>query len=71
MPSFWCEYECVVLKDKVRHINIVRVYLSIYPIKCGSAKPKVVRSVQPSGARGKCRNKEKKLFYFISFIIIL
>lgn len=70
MPSFWCEYECVVLKDKVRRINIVRVFehLSNQMRQCQTQSGQECSAI---GSRGKCRNKEKKLFYFISFIIIL
>lgn len=39
-----------LIKDKLRHINIFKVYLSTCQFKLGSAKPEVVRSTAPAGA---------------------
>lgn len=53
-----------VIKDKLRHINISKVSLSIYQFQSDSAKPKVVRGAPPRGARrdftDKVKSKVKK-----------
>ena len=45
---FWYE----LLKDKLRHIKILGVYLSKNQFKLGSTKPKVAGSAPPTGAWG-------------------
>lgn len=42
-----------ILKDKLRHIKIVRVYLSKNLFNCGSTKLEVVRSTPPMETREK------------------
>lgn len=49
-----------ILKDKLRHIKIVRVYLSKNLFNCGSTKPEVVRSTLLTGARGKTFTEKRQ-----------
>ena len=45
--------EFLMLKDKVKHIKFLTVYLSKNMLKSGSAKPKVVKSAPPTLVRGR------------------
>lgn len=40
------------LKDKLRHIKIIRAYLNETQFESNSIKPAVVRSPLPTGVRG-------------------
>lgn len=42
-----------VLRDKLRHNKLLRVYFSKNWLESGSAKPEVVRNAAPTAARGK------------------
>lgn len=62
-----CLQNCVLFKDKLRHIKILRIYLSKTLIQMGSIKTEVVRStpvkaagVKPVYRRG--RSRKRKLF---------
>ena len=50
-----------LLKDKLRHIKFVRVFLSQYPYEWGNAEPKLelVRSAEPKGAKAKTHVKKR------------
>ena len=46
-------FEFLMLKDKMKHIKSLTVYLSKNLLKSDSAKPKVVKSAPPTEVRGR------------------